>query len=109
MPCTTSRVSWSTRMATSGRLTRLLGQLDRLPRRLEHRRRGDDPGVRGLLEDPPSLLGVGPVEPNHDGYPGIDPLERLDDALGHQLPPRDAAEDVHQDAADRWIGEDDLE
>src|SRR5205823_13162375 len=82
-PCTTTRVPWSIRMAMPPRspahpwlgLHRVLaGQLHRRPGRLEHRRRRNDPGVGGLLQDPPAFLRIRPVQADHDGDPRVHPL-----------------------------------
>src|SRR5918992_2764243 len=93
IPWTTTFVSRSRRMATSGRLLR---ELHGRPCGLQHRGGGDDSLVPGLRQDPPPLLRVGPVEPDHDGDMGVHPLQGVQDPLGHQVAPGDPPEDVDQ-------------
>ena len=54
-------------------------------------------------EDRPALVGVGPVEADHDRPRQVEALQRLDDALGHQVAAGDAAEDVDQHRPHRRI------
>ena len=49
---------------------------------------GHDVRMGGLGEDPTTVLGVGPVEPDDDRNPSLDPLQGLQDAVGHQVAPR---------------------
>ena len=88
-PCTSSLVSWSTKMAmaASGRWGRARRPARPPPRQRKHGRLGDeaigrDPGVG---QDAAALLGVGPVQADDHGRPQVDPSQRLDDALGHLL------------------------
>src|SRR5215216_2113779 len=76
-----------------------VGDANGLPGRLEHRRLADELGRRdpGVEDDLATLLSVRAVEADDDRRPQLDPAEALDDALGHLLAARDAAEDVDED------------
>src|SRR5688572_20914252 len=56
------------------------GQLDGLLGRAEHRRLRDQRRRLVRLQDLPPLLGVGPVQPDHDRRLDVDATEGLDDA-----------------------------
>ena len=64
-----------------------------------------DARVRSLGEDRASLLGVRPVQPDHDRHRGLDPIERAEHPLGHQVAAGDAAEDVDEHGPHRRIGQ----
>ncbi len=65
--------------------------------------------MRSLREDPPAVLGVRAVEPHHDRDAGFDPLQRLEDALRHEVASRDPSEDVHEHDLHGRVREHDLE
>src|SRR6185312_9277146 len=60
-------------------------------------------------EDLLAELDIGAFEPHHQRYMQADLARRGDDALGDDVAPHDAAEDVDQDAFDILVGQDDLE
>jgi hypothetical protein len=63
----------------------------------------------GLGQQGAALLVVGPVEPDHERDPGLDLVERLDQALGDLVAAGDAAEDVEEHGGDALVGQDHLD
>src|SRR6476646_2402609 len=108
MPCTTTLVFSSTKMAMSVRSVR---NGDGRAGGVEHGWSAGEDLRRnaGVEEDLATLLGVGAVQPHHHGGPQRHALEGFDDALGHLFAPGDAAENVDEDDLHGGVGVDDLE
>jgi hypothetical protein len=53
-------------------------------------------------------LGIGALQSHHHRHRHADVLDGIDDAIGDQVAAHDAAEDVDQDRAHLWIGQDQL-
>src|SRR6478736_614938 len=72
---------------------------------LDHQR------VVRLVQDPPALLHVVPVQPDHQwlGLLLAEHLQRADDAVGHRVAGGDPAEHVHEHRADVRVGQDDVQ
>src|SRR4051794_6084601 len=94
-PWYTTLVFSSTKMLTSR--SSLRRQLNRGPRRVEHRGLRDQLRRLVRLDDRPTFFGIGSVEANHDRCLHLDLLERGHDPVRNFVAPRDATEDVHQD------------
>ena len=62
-----------------------------------------------LRQDRLRLLGVGAHDANHHRHVALEQAARLDDAAGHLIAPRDAAEDVDQDGLHVRVVQDDPE
>src|SRR5215207_7413629 len=120
MPCTSTRVSRSTRMLTEripprwssasahegahGRArARSCGvcRADGLRGRFVHAVAG---GQTRLGEEAPPFLGVGSGESHDDRHLDGDSLQRFGDALGDDVAARDAAEDIDENGADIRVG-----
>src|SRR6187431_833297 len=71
----------------------------------------EDAGVVALGQDAPALLDVVAVEAHHERPVLLvaEGVERPDDAVGHGVAGRDAAEDVDEDALDLRVGQDDVQ
>src|ERR671910_920864 len=118
MPCTNTRVSRSTRMLTdrtSPRWSFASGcahgraaawscgvcRADGLRGRFVHAIAGGQPR---LGEEAPPFLGVGSGESHDDRHLDGDSLQRFRDALGNDVAPRDAAEDIDEDGTYIRVG-----
>src|SRR5437667_1635485 len=118
MPCTITRVEASRRM-----LKRHLLRGEVRPRSGRgggsYRRKLDDllcclprvrPGLDAvLLEDLAAFLLAGPTKSDHQRQLHLQVVASVDEALGHLVPARDPAENVHQDALHARVHEDDRE
>src|SRR6478609_11359968 len=87
------------------------GQLGGLAGGAVHGVLDEDAGVVALGEDAPALLDVVAVEAHHQRAVLLlaEGVERADDAVGHGVAGRDAAEDVDEDAPDLGVGQDDVQ
>ena len=93
---------------------RLVGELGRASRSAVHRVDLLEVRQVGLGQDAPPLLGVVAVQPDDQRVrdliaPALQQRERLDDAVGHLVTRRDAAEDVDEHTAHVRVGQDDLQ
>src|SRR3954469_22510401 len=87
------------------------GELGGPARGAVHRVHQGHQGVVGLGEDPPALLPVVAVEPEDQplGCPVAEQLQGVHDAVGDGVAGRDPAEDVHEHALHRRVGQDDVQ
>src|SRR5207248_313742 len=76
---------------------------------VEHRGLGHEPVRLEVLQDLATLFGVGAVQADDDGWPDVDRVESLHDAVRYFLAPGDPAEDVDEDGLHLLVGVDDLE
>src|SRR5215213_7324521 len=123
MPCTNTRVSRSTRMLTertplrcSFGAARAYGRAgshsygvcraDGLRGRFVHVIAGRQPC---LGEEAPPFLSVGSGKPHDDWHRDFNAPQRFADALGNDVAPRDAAEDIDENGAHIRVGGDDAE
>src|SRR5215467_14121747 len=113
MPCTMILLSAVRKMAMSCSV-RGRGQFGGAPRRVVHGGHLLDDAEPGLVQDAPSLGGVVAVEADHDRVADLlaaraEQADRGHDPVGHRVAGGDAAEHVDEHAADRRVGQDDLQ
>src|SRR5215207_546638 len=118
MPCTSTRVSRSTRMLTDrtpprwspawaqshGRMSACscrVRRADGLRGRLVHAAAGGQPR---LGEEAPPFFRIGPGQADDNRHRDGDALQRFRNSLRNDVAPRDAAEDIDQDGAHVGVG-----
>merc|ERR1712176_528777 len=57
----------------------------------------------GRLQDLGGVFGAGALHAHDDGFGDLVVLDRIDDALRHNVCPGDAPEGVDKDRLDRWV------
>src|SRR5882757_1630123 len=114
MPWIMTRLSPVRKIAISCSCRGGSGQFRGTPGCVGHGRDLLDHRQTRVSEDAAALLGVVAVQPDHDRVPDFLALagqhaDRRHDPVGHRVTRGDAAEHVDQDAADRGVGQHDLQ